>query len=217
MLLGSVYLGTHTIAGKEVAIKVESASAKRSMLKQESRIYKTLMGGPGVPWMMWAGKQGDYNVMIIDLLGPSLDDLFQICNNHFTLKTVLLLADQMVSIATCLCSFHFAVLLPTLIILHDPVMGSPPACLFSPYALDSYLALSNIISKFELHFTIIPTFISSSRISAEYQFKPFLAFSHRVRPLARLGTPGYQACQLPHGPRRLFDLAAVVLRPGECD
>ena len=90
-------MGTHTIAGKEVAIKVESAHAKHSMLKQESRIYKTLMGGPGVPWMMWSGKQGDYNVMIIDLLGPSLEDLFRICNKHFTLKTVLLLADQMVS------------------------------------------------------------------------------------------------------------------------
>ena len=91
-------MGTHTIAGKEVAIKVENANAKHSMLKQESRIYKTLMGGPGVPWMMWSGKQGDYNVMVIDLLGPSLEDLFKICNKHFSLKTVLLLADQMVSI-----------------------------------------------------------------------------------------------------------------------
>ncbi|THH04082.1 hypothetical protein EW145_g5781 [Phellinidium pouzarii] len=95
---GSVFMGTHTIAGKEVAIKVESANAKHSMLKQESRIYKTLMGGPGVPWMMWSGKQGDYNVLIIDLLGPSLEDLFRICNKHFTLKTVLLLADQMLSL-----------------------------------------------------------------------------------------------------------------------
>ena len=54
------------------------------------------MGGPGVPWMIWSGKQGDYNVMVIDLLGPSLEDLFKICNRHFSLKTVLLLADQLV-------------------------------------------------------------------------------------------------------------------------
>ncbi|OCB88494.1 hypothetical protein A7U60_g4402 [Sanghuangporus baumii] len=95
---GSVYMGTHTIAGKEVAIKVESANAKRSMLMQESRIYKTLMGGPGVPWMMWSGKQGDYNVLVLDLLGPSLEDLHKICNKQFSLKTVLLLADQMLSL-----------------------------------------------------------------------------------------------------------------------
>lgn len=98
-------MGTHTIAGKEVAIKVESAHAKHSMLKQESRIYKTLMGGPGVPWMMWSGKQGDYNVMVIDLLGPSLEDLFRICNKSFSLKTVLLITDQMVS--RLIASFSF--------------------------------------------------------------------------------------------------------------
>ena len=99
-------MGTHTVAGKEVAIKVESARAKHSMLKQESRIYRTLMGGPGVPWMMWSGKQGDYNVMVIDLLGPSLEDLFRICNKSFSLKTVLLLADQMVSLGFWF-SFYF--------------------------------------------------------------------------------------------------------------
>ena len=95
--LGSVFMGTHTIAGKEVAIKVEPAKSKHSMLKQESRIYKTLMGGPGVPWINWSGKQGDYNVMVIDLLGPSLEDLFRMCNRHFSLKTILMLADQLVS------------------------------------------------------------------------------------------------------------------------
>ncbi len=95
-LPGSVFMGTHTVAGKEVAVKVEPANMKFSMLKQESRIYKSLMGGPGVPWIMWSGRQGDYNVMVMDLLGPSLEDLFQICNKQFSLKTVLLLADQMV-------------------------------------------------------------------------------------------------------------------------
>ncbi|TFK35882.1 kinase-like domain-containing protein [Crucibulum laeve] len=94
---GTVFLGVHTIAGKEVAIKLEPAIAKHSPLKQESKIYKTLMGGTGVPWIMWSGRQGDYNVMIIDLLGPSLEDLFKMCNRHFTLKTVLLLADQLIS------------------------------------------------------------------------------------------------------------------------
>ncbi|TDL20425.1 kinase-like protein [Rickenella mellea] len=95
---GTVFMGVHTVAGKEVAIKVEDAKQKHSMLKQESKIYKTLMGGPGVPWIMWSGKQGDYNVMVIDLLGPSLEDLFHVCNKHFTLKTVLLLADQLISL-----------------------------------------------------------------------------------------------------------------------
>ena len=95
--LGTVFYGVHTVAGKEVAIKLEPAVEKQhSPLKHESKIYKTLMGGTGVPWMIWSGKQGDYNVMVIDLLGPSLEDLFKMCNRHFSLKTVLLLADHLV-------------------------------------------------------------------------------------------------------------------------
>ena len=99
---GTVFQGVHTVAGKEVAIKLEPAIAKSSPLKQESKIYKTLMGGPGVPWINWSGKQGDYNVMVIDLLGPSLEDLFRMCNRHFSLKTILMLADQLVSILAAL-------------------------------------------------------------------------------------------------------------------
>jgi len=94
---GTVFYGVHKVAGKEVAIKLEPVVEKQpSPLKHESKIYKTLMGGPGVPWMIWSGKQGDYNVMVIDLLGPSLEDLFKLSNRQFSLKTVLLLADQLV-------------------------------------------------------------------------------------------------------------------------
>ena len=101
----------HTVAGKEVAIKLEPAIAKSSPLKQESKIYKTLMGGPGVPWINWSGRQGDYNVMVIDLLGPSLEDLFRMCNRHFSLKTILMLADQLVSTLHSVPNIRYACLL----------------------------------------------------------------------------------------------------------
>lgn len=45
--------------------------------------------------MKWFGSEGDYNVLVIDLLGPSLEDLFNYCGKKFSLKSVLMLADQM--------------------------------------------------------------------------------------------------------------------------
>lgn len=51
----------------------------------------------GIPIIKWCGTEGDYNVLVMELLGPSLEDLFNFCNRKFSIKTVLLLADQMVS------------------------------------------------------------------------------------------------------------------------
>ena len=37
----------------------------------------------GIPNVHWFGVEGDYNVMVIDLLGPSLEDLFNYCKRKF--------------------------------------------------------------------------------------------------------------------------------------
>jgi casein kinase I homolog HRR25 len=95
---GDIYLGINIISGEEVAIKLESVKAKHPQLEYESKVYKTLAGGVGVPFVRWFGTECDYNAMVLDLLGPSLEDLFNFCNRKFSLKTVLLLADQLVHV-----------------------------------------------------------------------------------------------------------------------
>ncbi|VDP91238.1 unnamed protein product [Echinostoma caproni] len=78
---GDIYLGHNISNGEEVAIKLEPSSARHPQLLYESRVYRIL--------------QCRYRAMVMDLLGPSLEDLFTFCGRRFTLKTVLILAEQM--------------------------------------------------------------------------------------------------------------------------
>ncbi|PAA70226.1 hypothetical protein BOX15_Mlig023983g1 [Macrostomum lignano] len=94
---GDIYLGTDVTNGEEVAIKLECVRTKHPQLHIESKIYRMLQGGIGVPVVKWCGTEGDYNVMVLELLGPSLEDLFNFCGRKFKLKTVLLLADQLLN------------------------------------------------------------------------------------------------------------------------
>ncbi|XP_022562723.1 casein kinase 1-like protein 6 isoform X2 [Brassica napus] len=94
---GELFLGVSVQTGEEVAVKLEPAKTKHPQLHYESKIYMLLQGGTGIPSLKWFGVQGDYNAMVIDLLGPSLEDLFNYCNRKLTLKAVLMLADQLIS------------------------------------------------------------------------------------------------------------------------
>ena len=51
----------------------------------------------GIPRIKWFGELSDRNILIMELLGQSLEDLFNYCNRQFSLKTVLLLAYEMIS------------------------------------------------------------------------------------------------------------------------
>jgi casein kinase 1 len=51
----------------------------------------------GVPSAYYFGHEGLHNVLVIDLLGPSLEDLFDMCGRKLSIKTVAMVAKQMVS------------------------------------------------------------------------------------------------------------------------
>ncbi|KAJ8568723.1 hypothetical protein K7X08_030945 [Anisodus acutangulus] len=94
---GEIYLGTNIQTNEEVAIKLENVKTKHPQLLYESKLYRILQGGTGIPNVRWFGVEGDYNGLVMDLLGPSLEDLFNFCSRKLSLKTVLMLADQMIN------------------------------------------------------------------------------------------------------------------------
>jgi serine/threonine protein kinase len=93
---GTVYIGTDISNGNELAIKRELIDEE--LLEYEAFVYKKLAGGVGIPRINSFWEDGKYNYMAMERLGPSLDDLFEYCNLNFSLKTVLMIADQMVKI-----------------------------------------------------------------------------------------------------------------------
>ncbi|KAK2168796.1 hypothetical protein LSH36_14g08047 [Paralvinella palmiformis] len=95
---GDVYLGVNVQNGEEVAVKMETQKSQHPQLLFESKLYRILQGGVGVPNLRWFGTHdAGYNVLVTDLLGPNMEDLFNFCSRTFTLKTVLMLADQMLA------------------------------------------------------------------------------------------------------------------------
>src|SRR6218665_4170526 len=93
---GDIYLGINIATGEEVAVKLEPIKARHPQLLYESKLYKILQGGSAIPHVRWFGQARDFNAMVMELLGPSLEDLFNFCSRRLTMKTVLMLADQMI-------------------------------------------------------------------------------------------------------------------------
>lgn len=92
-----VYLAWDKVEAENVAVKFEWTKAERGQrLLQEAQLYESLAGTEDAPRVRWWGVEGDFNCMALDLLGPSLEDLFCACGRRFSLKTVLLLVEQMI-------------------------------------------------------------------------------------------------------------------------
>ncbi|KAI9805572.1 MAG: Casein kinase I 2 [Sarcosagium campestre] len=94
---GVIFEGTNLLSNQQVAIKFEPRKSEAPQLRDEYRTYKILVGCPGIPNVYYFGQEGLHNILVIDLLGPSLEDLFDHCNRRFSIKTVVMVAKQMLS------------------------------------------------------------------------------------------------------------------------
>ena len=92
---GQIYLGRNLRENTYVAVKVEE-KLTRSRLNYEYSILKDISEGEGIPkvYKIYGGNK--HNYLIMQLLGKSLDKLFVDMKKHFSIKTICMLAYQMV-------------------------------------------------------------------------------------------------------------------------
>lgn len=81
---------------KQGITKKQPVPPTQSQLVYEQKMYKILSDGIGIPKVHWFGQHKERYCMVMDKLGCSLEELFQKCGRTFSLKTVLMLADQMI-------------------------------------------------------------------------------------------------------------------------
>ena len=168
--------GTNVDTDEEVAIKLEHVSIDPSLLEREADIYKSLSGAAGIPHVYWYGTECEYNAMVFDLLGPSLEDLFNYCSRKFSLKTVLMLADQLI------CRLEY---IHSKQIIHRDIKPEN--------FLMGVGRLGNLV------------YVTDLGLAMEYEAAQTQSFSNRARKPNLIGTPRFASIKGHWGVRK-FDL-----------
>lgn len=89
-------MGKNLITDQEVAIKLELKNHPAPQLILEFRFYKIIGLAEGIPKIFYFGPCGKYNALVMEMLGKSLEDMFDLCNRKFSLKTTIQIAFQLI-------------------------------------------------------------------------------------------------------------------------
>lgn len=107
---GEIFQAVDLIDRRFVAAKLELCNhpASPRLLPSEHNVYAKMQGAVGIPEIVFyaedvaVGKHPDtsserYNILVMELMGASLEELFRKCGRRFSMKTVLMLMDQMLT------------------------------------------------------------------------------------------------------------------------
>ncbi|KAF7314193.1 Dual specificity kinase 1 [Mycena kentingensis (nom. inval.)] len=121
---GSIFRATNIHSGAVVALKVQHTQHECPTNRYERHFYPSLQGGLGMPTLWACGVEGQWDYLAIDLLGPSLDNLFRKSGKEtMDLSAVCALAMQIIE---RLEFMHSRGILHRDIQLGNCVIGLPP-------------------------------------------------------------------------------------------
>lgn len=117
----SVYMGFDKHNSRTIAIKL-IPKKNGQMLHHESSVYREVSDGKHcIPRVYWYGEQDDYNVLIIEYMGNTIESLFTQCGRKFSLKTTLMIGVQIFDLIEYLhrCNFIHRDLKPENFVMGD--------------------------------------------------------------------------------------------------
>nr|ADD38683.1 Casein kinase I [Lepeophtheirus salmonis] len=97
---GKIFHAVNKRTNEEAAVKMEACRNTSTHLKEEYHLLRKLDNSVGIPRVYWYGKDGEqnlYNALVMEFLGPSLEELLAYCKGKFSVKTVSMLGEQMIS------------------------------------------------------------------------------------------------------------------------
>jgi serine/threonine protein kinase len=94
---GDVFEAEDRESRRIVALKFEM-NLEAPQLPNEYNMYRMVQGMDGIPVSHELFHYENSRVLVMDQMGPSLESLFASCSRRFSLKTVLMIADQMLRI-----------------------------------------------------------------------------------------------------------------------
>ena len=99
---GRIYEAVYN--SEHFALKFEDINSNSNLLSSEASIMNYLKG-PNIPLVRSYGTSGNYNILIMQLMGKSLEDLINI-KKTFPLKTVSLIGYQMINVLEYIHNKH---------------------------------------------------------------------------------------------------------------
>ena len=93
---GTVYQGINTSNNEKIALKVEKREKNDPGTLENEALRLVYLQGEGIPCVYCYGNNLVHNLLVEELLGKSLEDLFNSYGKPFSLKTVCVLGIEMI-------------------------------------------------------------------------------------------------------------------------
>ena len=93
---GKIFEGINIVTEDKVAVKIEKKTEK-SLLKHEANIYNRCKDIKGIPKIKNFGVENNYNYMVIERLGETIESLREKCGGKLKLQTVLTIGIQLIN------------------------------------------------------------------------------------------------------------------------